>query len=113
MLKDNNVCMFTDCAVIPEPTSAQLADIAISTAGVYKRVMGDEARVALLSFSTKGSAKHERVDKVRAALEEIKTREPNLLVDGELQLDAAVEPEVARLKAPGSPERERVRVPLP
>ena len=71
MLKDNNVCMFTDCAVIPEPTSAQLADIAISTAGVYKRVMGDEARVALLSFSTKGSAKHERVDKVRAALEEI------------------------------------------
>lgn len=102
MLKDNNVCMFTDCAVIPEPTSAQLADIAISTAGVYKRVMGDEARVALLSFSTKGSAKHERVDKVRAALEEIKTREPNLLVDGELQLDAAVEPEVARLKAPGS-----------
>ena len=103
MLKDNNVCMFTDCAVIPEPTSAQLADIAISTAGVYKRVMGDEARVALLSFSTKGSAKHERVDKVRAALEEIKTREPNLLVDGELQLDAAVEPEVARLKAPGSP----------
>ena len=64
MLKDNNVCMFTDCAVIPEPTSAQLADIAISTAGVYKRVMGDEARVALLSFSTKGSAKHERVDKV-------------------------------------------------
>ena len=93
----------TDCAVIPEPPSAQLADIAISTAGVYKRVMGDEARVALLSFSTKGSAKHERVDKVRAALEEIKTREPNLLVDGELQLDAAVEPEVARLKAPGSP----------
>jgi len=102
MLKDNKVCMFTDCAVIPEPTSAQLADIAISTAGVYKRVMGDDARVALLSFSTKGSAKHERVDKVRAALEEIKTREPHLLVDGELQLDAAVEPEVARLKAPGA-----------
>ena len=91
MLKDEKVCMFTDCAVI-----------AVSTAGVYKRVMGDEPRVALLSFSTKGSAKHERVDKVIAALEEIKTREPNLMVDGELQLDAAVVPEVARLKAPGS-----------
>lgn len=102
MLKDEKVCMFTDCAVIPDPTSAQLADIAISTAGVYKRVMGDEPRVALLSFSTKGSAKHERVDKVVAALEEIKTREPALMVDGELQLDAAVVPEVARLKAPGS-----------
>lgn len=102
MLKDEKVCMFTDCAVIPDPTSAQLADIAISTAGVYKRVMGDDPRVALLSFSTKGSAKHERVDKVVAALEEIKTREPGLMVDGELQLDAAVVPEVAKLKAPGS-----------
>ena len=103
MLKDDKVCMFTDCAVIPDPTPAQLADIAIGTSGVYKRIMGEDPRVALLSFSTKGSAKHERVDKVRAALDEIKTREPDLLVDGELQLDAAVVPEVAQLKAPGSP----------
>ena len=103
MQKDGKVCMFTDCAVIPEPTSAQLSDIAISTAGVYKNVLGDEPRVALLSFSTKGSAKHERVDKVRAALDEIKQRDPGLLVDGELQFDAAFVPEVAKLKAPGSP----------
>lgn len=103
MLKGDKVCMFTDCAVIPDPTPTQLADIAISTAGVYKRVMNDDPRVALLSFSTKGSAKHERVDKVREALAEIKTRDPNMLVDGELQLDAAVAPEVAKLKAPGSP----------
>ena len=102
MLKDNNVCMFTDCAVIPEPTSAQLADIAISTAGVYKRVMGDEARVALLSFSTKGSAKHERVDKVRAALEEIKTREPNLLVDGEPSWTPPSSPKSPGSRRPGA-----------
>ena len=107
MLKDNNVCMFTDCAVIPEPTSAQLADIAISTAGVYKRVMGDEARVALLSFSTKGSAKHERVDKVRAALEARRRRTPV----GRRRRARSRQAQGAR--EPGRRERERVRVPLP
>ena len=88
MLKDNNVCMFTDCAVIPEPTSAQLADIAISTAGVYKRVMGDEARVALLSFSTKGSAKHERVDKVHS-LSKITFAE-NVRIDASVSLSISL-----------------------
>ena len=100
---DDGVLVFGDCAVNIDPTSEQLADIAIASAQTGKALLGMDPRVAMLSFSTKGSAKHERVDKVRAALEEIKTREPNLLVDGELQLDAAVEPEVARLKAPGSP----------
>lgn len=102
MLKDNNVCMFTDCAVIPEPTSAQLADIAISTAGVYKRVMGDEARVALLSFSTKGSAKHDNVSLVAEAVKIAKDKAPELKLDGELQFDAAIVPSVGEFKAPGS-----------
>ena len=102
MLKDNNVCMFTDCAVIPEPTSAQLADIAISTAGVYKRVMGDEARVALLSFSTKGSGKGGTVALSQKATEIAKELAPELAIDGEMQFDAAVSPVVGQLKFPGS-----------
>lgn len=99
----DGLVVFADCGLNPTYTSEGLADCAIATAKSAKEIAGIEPKVAMLSFSTKGSAKHERVDKVRAALEEIKTREPNLLVDGELQLDAAVEPEVARLKAPGSP----------
>ena len=110
MLKDNNVCMFTDCAVIPEPTSAQLADIAISTAGVYKRVMGDEARVALLSFSTKGSAKHENVDRVAEATRLVHELAPELNVDGELQADAALVEKVGQLKSPGSPVAGKANV---
>lgn len=102
-MKDRHVMVFGDSAVNIAPTAQQLADIAVASAQTARLMAGIEPRIAMLSFSTKGSAKHERVDKVRAALEEIKTREPNLLVDGELQLDAAVEPEVARLKAPGSP----------
>ena len=103
MLKDNKVCMFTDCAVIPEPTSAQLADIAISTAGVYKRVMGDDARVALLSFSTKGSGKGGTVALSQKATEIAKELAPELAIDGEMQFDAAVSETVGQLKFPGSP----------
>mgnify|MGYP005965396959 CR=1 FL=1 len=110
MLKDNRVCMFTDCAVIPEPTSAQLADIAISTADVYKRVMGDEARVALLSFSTKGSAKHENVDRVAEATRLVHELAPELNVDGELQADAALVEKVGQLKSPGSPVAGKANV---
>ncbi len=102
--------VFTDAAVVPEPGPEQLADIAISSAGQLKGLMGEEPRVALLSFSTKGSAEHPRVNVVREALGLIRQREPGLCVDGELQFDAAVVPEVAELKAPQSPVAGRANV---
>lgn len=99
---ENKVFMFGDCAVVPNPTPEQLASIAVSTAETMQTLVGEEPRVALLSFSTKGSAKHADVDKVLAALEILKQDHPTLKVDGEFQLDAAIVPEVAKSKAPGS-----------
>ena len=99
---DNGVMVFGDCAVNPNPDSAQLADIAIASADTATAIAGIVPRVALLSFSTKGSAKHEFVDKVTAALDIIKSARPDLQADGELQADAALVPTVADLKAPGS-----------
>jgi phosphate acetyltransferase len=90
-----------DCAVCPAPDSNELADIAISTADTLHRLLGWEPRVALLSFSTKGSATHERVDTVLKALEIVRERRPELLIDGELQLDSAIVPEVAARKVKG------------
>jgi phosphate acetyltransferase len=90
-----------DCAVCPAPDSKELADIAISTADTLHRLLGWEPRVALLSFSTKGSATHERVDTVLKALELVRERRPDLLIDGELQLDSAIVPEVAVRKVKG------------
>ena len=90
-----------DCAVCPAPDSKELADIAISTADTVHRLLGWEPRVALLSFSTKGSASHERVDMVLKALEMVRERRPELLIDGELQLDSAIVPEVAARKVEG------------
>jgi phosphate acetyltransferase len=90
-----------DCAVCPAPDSKELADIAISTADTLHRLLGWEPRVALLSFSTKGSACHERVDTVLKALEIVRERRPGLLIDGELQLDSAIVPEVAARKVKG------------
>jgi phosphate acetyltransferase len=90
-----------DCAVCPAPDSKELADIAISTADTLHRLLGWEPRVALLSFSTKGSATHERVDTVLKALEMVRERMPELLIDGELQLDSAIVPEVAARKVKG------------
>jgi phosphate acetyltransferase len=90
-----------DCAVCPAPDSKELADIAISTADTVKRLMGWEPRVALLSFSTKGSGTHDRVDIVLKALEIVHERRPELLIDGELQLDSAIVPEVAARKIKG------------
>jgi len=94
---------FSDCGVVPAPTVEQLADIAISAADNYQAVTGNVPRVAMLSFSTKGSAKHSDVDAVRAATELAQSRRPDLLLDGELQFDAAIAPAVAALKAPDSP----------
>ncbi len=96
------VIVFGDCAVVPQPDAKQLADIAIMTARTAKLVAGIDPIVAMLSFSTKGSAKHPDADKVLAALEIIREQAPDLVVDGELQLDAAVIPTVGKKKAPGS-----------
>jgi len=98
---EGNLLGIADCAVCPAPDSKELADIAISTADTVRSLMGWEPRVALLSFSTKGSASHERVDIVLKALEMVHERRPDLLIDGELQLDSAIVPEVAARKVPG------------
>lgn len=95
-------CLFADCGVVPQPTRAQLADIALATAENARALLGVESRVAMLSFSTKGSAAHPSVTAVQEATRTLKARAPKLLVDGELQLDAAIVPEVAARKAPGS-----------
>ncbi|MCK5146079.1 phosphate acetyltransferase [bacterium] len=93
---------FADCAVVPDPDPKQLASIAISSAETHKRLTGNDAYVAMLSFSTKGSASHPMVEKVQEATRIVKERAPELAVDGELQLDAALIEVIGAKKAPGS-----------
>jgi phosphate acetyltransferase len=95
--------LFADCGVVPNPDASQLADIAIATADHARLFLETDPKVALLSFSTKGSAKHPFVDKVVEAVRTAKQRRPDLLIDGELQADAALVADVARIKAKGSP----------
>jgi phosphate acetyltransferase len=98
----NRVFTFADCAVVPDPTAEQLAQIAIASASMHARLTGESPKVAMLSFSTKGSAKHAMVDKVRQATERAHALNPSLSIDGELQFDAAIVPEIAQRKAPQS-----------
>jgi phosphate acetyltransferase len=105
-----SVLTFTDSAVVPDPTAEQLADIAAAAADDRRRIVGDEPVVAFLSYSTKGSAQGPGVDKVRAALGRFRQLRPDVPSDGELQGDAALVPEVARRKAPGSPAAGRANV---
>lgn len=99
---DNHMLIFADCAVVPDPTTEELAQIAVETAKTAKNIAGLDPQLAMLSFSTWGSASHERVDKVRNAVEIARSMDPTLKIDGELQSDAAIVPEVANKKAPGS-----------
>lgn len=104
------VLSFTDGAVVPDPDARQLADIARASVAARRAIVGDEPRVAFLSFSTRGSAEHERVQKVRQALAYFRDQEPDVPADGELQVDAALMPEIASSKAPDSPLTGRANI---
>jgi phosphate acetyltransferase len=112
MVKDDRVLTFADCAVVPDPTSVQLADIAIASARDRRRIVGDTPLVTFLSYSTRGSAEGPRVDRVQAAITQLRGRQPapDFVFDGELQADAALVAEVAARKAPGTALAGRANV---
>ncbi len=107
---DDGIILFADCAINPNPDAEELASIAIATAGTAKSLCGMEPKVAMLSFSTKGSAKHELIDKVVEATKIAKEKAPELMIDGELQLDAALIKKIGEMKAPGSPVAGKANV---
>ncbi|MFW6280921.1 MAG: phosphate acetyltransferase [Halanaerobium sp.] len=107
---EEGVFVFSDCAVNPEPNSQQLAEIAVATADTTKRLLDFEPKVAMLSFSTMGSAKHKNVEKVQKAVEIAHKNAPELILDGELQLDAAIVESVSKRKAPNSKLKGRANV---
>jgi phosphate acetyltransferase len=107
---DDSVLTFTDCAVIPEPTPGQLAEIALAAARDRPKLVGDSPRVAFLSYSTKGSAKGPQVTRVQEAATHFQQLAPNVVSDGELQVDAALNQEVGERKAPGSPVAGKANV---
>ena len=100
---EDGIFIFADCAVNPDPTAEQLADIAVASASTARALLGLEPRIAMLSFSTMGSAGGPLVDKVKEATRLAKEKNPNLAIDGEMQADAAMVPKVGSKKAPGSP----------
>jgi len=104
------ILVFADCAVLPDPDENQLAEIAVTTARTARAIVGLEPRVAMLSFSTKGSASHIMVDKVVNATRKAREMDPDLKIEGELQVDAALVKEVAQLKAPGSEVAGRANI---
>lgn len=107
---DDGIMVFADCAAHPNPTDQELAEIAVTTAKTARAIAGLEPRVAMLSFSTKGSAKHEMVDKVVSATRIAQSMDPDLKIDGELQADAAIVPAIGASKAPGSEIAGRANV---
>ena len=110
VLPDGTPITYGDCGVVPDPSPDQLASIAISTAATHEKLAGERARVAMLSYSTKGSADGPRVERVRSATEIVRRRMPSLAVDGEMQFDAAWDREVAAAKAPDSEVAGRANV---
>jgi phosphate acetyltransferase len=106
----DRVLAFADCGLVPDPDAGQLVEIAQQTAESFRQLIGGEPRVALLSYSTKGSARHPSVDKVIAAADRLRSESPGIATDGELQLDAALVPAIADAKAPGSKVAGRANV---